>query len=49
MAVGVRLGLVTLLAFFYVDGFLRGATPLEMVVFRLFALPLLVGLLHTVW
>ena len=49
MAVGVRLGLVTLLAFFYFDGFLRGATPLEMVVFGLFALPLLAGLLHTVW
>jgi hypothetical protein len=49
VAVGVRLGLVTLLAFFYVDGFLRGATPLERVVFGLFALPLLAGLLHTVW
>ncbi len=46
--VGVRFGLVSLLAFFYVDGFLRGATPLEIVVFGLLALPLLAGLLHTV-
>ncbi|MGI9246353.1 MAG: hypothetical protein ACR2I8_06590, partial [Steroidobacteraceae bacterium] len=43
----IRLGFISLLALFYVDGFLRGATPLGIVVFGLCTVPLLVGLWQT--
>ena len=43
----VRLGLVGLLAYFYVDGFLKGASGLEIALFTTLALPFLAGLLHT--